>query len=83
MEFIAERHLSYTDFTEVYFVAKGYGSCMEMIKEILRKEGCRFYAKLTDDQNIYIVVRDKNNEEVYKSEIINYSYFNFHFTFEE
>lgn len=83
MEFIAERHLSQTEFTEVYFVAKGYGSCMEMMKEILKKEGCRFYAKLTDDQNIYIVVKDKNNETVYKSEIANYSYFNFHFTFEE
>ena len=83
MEFVAERHLSHTSFSEVYFVVKGYGNYMEMIKKILKKEGCRFYAKLTDDEKICLVVKDKNNEEVYKSEIINYSYFNFHFTFEE
>lgn len=44
---------------------------MDMIIQILEKEGCKFYAKLTENNNIHLVVKDKHNEEVYSVEIEN------------
>ena len=54
-----------------------------MIRQILQKEGCKFYAKLTENKNIYLIVKDKHNEEVYSVEIENHVYFNSNFKFEE
>lgn len=52
-----------------------------MMKKILRKEECKFYAKLTDNENIYLVVKDKHDEEVYDTKIENYDYFDSYFKF--
>ena len=66
----------------MYFLAKGYGSDINIMRQILQKEGCKFYAKLTE-KNIYLIVKDKHNEEVYSGEIENHVYFNSNFKFEE
>ena len=83
IEIVTAQYLSYTDFKQVYFLVKEYGSHIDMMRQILQKEGCKFYAKLTKNKNIYLIVKDKHNEEVYSVEIENYVYFNSHFKFEE
>ena len=75
-EGVTMQYLSYTDFKEVYFLAEGFGSDIDMMRKILQKEGCKFYAKLTENNNIFLIVKDKHNEEVYSAEIENHVYFN-------
>ena len=77
-----EQFLSTTDYKQVYFL---YESCdrMDMIMQILQKEGCKFYAKLTENNNIHLIVKDKHNEEVYSVEIENLFYFTANFKFDE
>lgn len=82
-EGITMQYLSYTDFKEVYFLAEGVGSDIDMMRKILQKEGCKFYAKLTENNNVFLIVKDKHNEEVYSAEIENHIYFNSNFKFEE
>lgn len=62
--------LSYTDFKQVYVIGLD-----NIMNEILQKEECKFYAKLTEGNNIYLIVKDKH-EEVLSEEIQNYVYFN-------
>lgn len=83
IEIATMQHLSYIHFKEVYFLVKGFGSDVDMIRQILQKEGCKFYARLTENKNIYLIVKDKHNEEVYSAEIENYAYFNLKFKLEE
>lgn len=66
------------EFQEVYLIfdESDYNT---MIKQILQNEGCKFYAKLAENNNIVIIAKDKNDKEVYKSEIENPIYFNHHF----
>ena len=73
--------LSYTEFKQVYLVFRNSGSAVIMIEQILQKEGCKFYARLNENNNIYLIVKDKHNEEVYSAEIIQYDYFASNFTF--
>lgn len=75
--------LSYTDFQQVYFLVTDEGNHINMMMQILQKEECKFYAKLTENKNIYLVVKDKHDEEVYNTKIENYVYFNHHFKFHE
>lgn len=77
-----KQFLSSTDYKQVYFF---YESCdiMDMIMQILQKEGCKFYAKLTENNNVHLVIKDKHNEEVYSAEIENLIYFNSNFKFDE
>lgn len=82
-EFSTKQYLSYTDFKQVYFIVTDAGSYIDMMRQILEKEGCKFYAKLTENNKIYLIVKDKHNEEVYSTEIENYVYFDNHFKFEE
>lgn len=75
-----------TDYKQVYFHYESYEDVedvMNMIIQILKKEGCKFYAKLTENNNIHLVVKDKHNEEVYSAEIENLIYFNSNFKFDE
>ena len=79
-----KKNLSYTDFKQVYFfLGQTYGSHIDMMSQILQKEECKFYTKLETNNNILLLVKDKHNEEVYKKEIGNYSYFYSHFKFEK
>lgn len=82
IEIATRRYLSNSDYKQVYFL---YECCdiMDMIIQILEKEGCKFYAKLTENNNIHLVVKDKHNEEVYSAEIENLIYFNTNFKFDE
>ena len=83
MKIITVQHLSYTDFKQVYFLVADDGSyIINMMNKILQKEECKFYAKLTENDNIYLIVKDKHDEEVF-SEVIDYVYFNYNFKFKE
>ena len=83
MKIITAQHLSYTDFKQVYFLVADDGSyIINMMNKILQKEECKFYAKLTENDNIYLIVKDKHDEEVF-SEVIDYVYFNYNFEFKE
>lgn len=83
MKIITVQHLSYTDFKQVYFlVADDRSYIINMMNKILQKEECKFYAKLTENNNIYLIVKDKHDEEVF-SEVIDYVYFNYNFEFKE
>ena len=83
MKIITVQHLSYTDFKQVYFlVADDRSYIINMMNKILQKEECKFYAKLTENDNIYLIVKDKHDEEVF-SEVIDYVYFNYNFKFKE
>ena len=82
IEVATRQYLSNTDYKQVYF---SYKSCdiMDMIMQILQKEGCKFYAKLTENNNIHLIVKDNHNEEVYSAEIENVIYFNSNLKFGE
>ena len=83
MKIITAQHLSYTYFKQVYFLGADDGSyIINMMNKILQKEECKFYAKLTENNNIYLIVKDKHDEEVF-SEVIDYVYFNYNFEFKE
>ncbi len=79
-EVAIRKYLSTTDYKQVIFL---YEPCdiTKMLVQILQKEDCKFYAKLTENNNIHLIVKDKNNEEVYSTEIDNIFYFNANFTF--
>lgn len=83
IEIATIQYLSYTEFKEVYFSAEGFGNDIDMMRKILQKEGCKFYAKLAENNNILLIVKDKHNEEVYSAEIENHVYFNSNFKFEQ
>ena len=82
IEVATRQCLSKTDYKQVYFL---YESCdkTDMIMQILQKEGCKFYAKLTENNNVHLVVKDKYDEEVYSVEIENLIDFNSNFKFDE
>ena len=77
------QHLSYTEFKQIYFIKNPENDIVDMMKQIMQKEECKFYAKLTNKKNIYLIVKDKHNEEVYSREIQNHFYFNSNFRFKE
>lgn len=82
IETIIRKHLSTTDYKQVYLF---YETCdiMDMVMQILQKEGCKFYAKLTENDSIYLIAKDEHNEEVYSAEIENPFYFYSYFKFDE
>lgn len=77
---VAIGYLNREEFTEILFVPKeNLGSETEMISAILRKVDCKFFAKLTDNDEIILLLKDKENNEIYHCEISNYTYFNLRF----
>lgn len=83
MKIVTLSYLSYTDFRQVNFLVTDARSYIDMMNKIIQKEEYKFYAKLTENNNIYLIVKDKHNEEVFNDEISNYVYFNHYFKFEE
>lgn len=67
--------LSKEKFTELIFTPKNNDSETNMLLGILQKEGCRFFAKLDENENTILFVYDKDDKEVWKEEIVNYFYF--------
>lgn len=78
------QHLSSGEFRQVYLRERYTGSDYnEMIKQIMKAEGCQFLVKLITKGTIQLAVRDKHEEEVYSAKINNFIYFDNYFKFEE
>jgi len=64
-------------FTELYFIPQNNsGSEYEMLLTIIKRVECKFFAKLKEDDEIILIAKDKEDNEIYRCEISNYSYFN-------
>ena len=61
--------------TELLFTPKNNGDETEMILGILKEVGCRFFAKLDENENIILIVYDKDGKKVWEEKIENYFYF--------
>ena len=71
--------LSKDKFTQLSFFLNCGESVAKMLSAIIHAEGCKFYAKLTEDDNILLIIKNKNDDEIYNTIISNYSYFTIHF----
>lgn len=67
--------LSKNDFTQVYLNIE----TNEITQRVLRNEDYKFFAKLTEDNNIVIIAKNKYDKEIYKEEVENPLYFYYHF----
>lgn len=76
---IADTFLSKDKFTLLSFFLNCGETEAKMLSAILHAEGCKFYAKLTEDDNILLIIKDKNDDEIYNTIISNYLYFTNHF----
>lgn len=75
------QRLSSTVFTQVCFCPTDTGGNMEILMTILQNEGCTFYAKITENNCIHLLVKDKHDEEVFNEKIGNHLYFALNFKF--
>lgn len=75
-----EQYLSYTKLKQVFLNDANYDKNSQecMMRKILKKEGCRFYAKL-ENNSVHLVVFDKNNTNVYECLSLSPFYFCKHF----
>lgn len=71
--------LSKDKYTELSFFLDVGSYEAKILSDILKAEGCKFYAKLIEDDNINLVVIDKNNNKIHDSIIPTYFYFKAHF----
>ena len=76
---MATNFLNKQEFTEIYFISKDNSSEHEMLLAILRASGCKFFAKLNEEDGIILIVKDKDNMNIYSCTITNYHYFNLRF----
>lgn len=83
IELINIQRLSSTVFTQVCFCPTDTGGNMEILMTILQNEGCAFYAKLTENNCIHLLVKDKHDEEVFNEKIDNHLFFNCNFKIKE
>ena len=75
-EKINNTFLNKDDFTEVFYEASNWNTSEgEMILNILEKEEIKFLAKLMEEEKILLVVKNKNNEEIFSCEISDFDYF--------
>ena len=75
--------LSKESFTRVYYIFEDKSDITDMFKQILENQECRFYAKLSKEESIILIAKNKHSEEVYNCEIKNYRYFDANFTVHE
>jgi len=77
--------LNKKEYTEILFSPSSVDSDdiedsrIEMALAIFEAERCRFYGKITEDDNIRLIVKDKYDNKLYDTEIENYDYFNLNF----
>ena len=73
--------LNKENFTELSFIPQddNGGSEYEMLLTIIKRVECKFFAKLKEDDEIILIVKDKEDNDIYSCEISNYSYFNARF----
>ena len=76
---ICKDFLSKETFVQVTFLPQEKSIEAKMCFSILEKTGCTFFAKFDNEENIILIVKDKENKEIYKQEISNYRYFNLRF----
>lgn len=76
---LCQDFLSKETYTQVVFLPQERSCEAEMLFSILENTGCTFFAKFDNEDNIILIVKDKENKEVYKAEIENYYYFNLRF----
>ena len=69
------------EFTEVSFDPKKDNgeSEREMLLTIIKTIECRFFAKLNENDDIILIVKNQEDNDIYRCEISNYSYFNARF----
>lgn len=77
------QRLSSTRFMQVYFDPENTGGTTKIMMTILKNEECNFYAKLTENNCIHLIVKDKYNEEVFNEKINNHLFFYNNFEFQE
>ena len=67
--------------TELYFTPRDNngGKEYEIFLTIIQVEGYRFFAKLNENEDIILIVKNQADKEIYRCEISNYSYFNARF----
>jgi len=68
-------------FTELYFTPRDDtgGREYEMFLTIIQTDGYRFFAKLNENDDIILIVKNQEDNEIYRCEMSNYSYFNARF----
>lgn len=71
--------LSKEEFTQVTYSPEEENDEIEMFFTIFKNEGYTFWAKFDNDENIILIVKNKENNKVYEDEIDNYCYFNLNF----
>ena len=77
---IAISFLTKEKFTELSFTPQeDDGGEYEMLLAIQKGTNCKFFAKLNEDDKIILIVKDKDNVEIYNCKISNYYYFNLRF----
>lgn len=71
------QYLSYSQFKQVYLAKEEDNANTReiMMRSIIKKEKCKFYAKLTADDSIHLLVQDRYKKTVYESKIKNPAYF--------
>lgn len=69
-----EKLLAREELTEVFFLEPS-GDMEKMVKTILHKEGIKYFAKLGKKDEIELIVKNKNEEEIYKTKIIDYVFY--------
>lgn len=74
-----KKFLCIEKFTELIFIPKNNEVETEMILGILKEVGCRFFAKLDQDENIILIVKDEDDRKVWEEKIENYFYFDARF----
>lgn len=73
--------LKLDEFTSIFHKMQKNPSQSTLVIIALQKKGeIKFFAKLLEDQSILLVVKNKENKEIYSCKITNYSYFNELFT---
>lgn len=72
-------YLNKEEFIEVLYTPNINGCEKEMTLTILEKVNCNFFAKLNEEYDIFLIVKDKENNEIYNCVISNYAYFNSRF----
>ncbi len=64
-EIQAQDDLSYTDFQQVYsFTTHNYDLYLEMLRQLVRNEEYKFYAKFGENHNVIIIAKNKDDKEV-------------------
>lgn len=77
--FTTSQWLSHRDPHLVLFKPIDTSDSTSLMMQILRNVNCKFYAQLTEENQIKLVAIDKNNEKIFEDIIENVTFFNENF----